>query len=452
MEISLSSLKGKLEKDINYIVNKSLLSVNPYHCVADRITLQGDNLYIFEKKFDLNKINEIYVIGVGKAVISMAEAVIDKIGNKITAGLLISKHQIEKKDNGFGDKIEIFDGGHPIPSAQSLKSAKKLQTLLKKVNKNDLIINLISGGGSALMVLPPDEITLFDISSLTDVLLRSGAAIQEMNTIRKHIDLVKGGGLARMAYPAYMETLILSDVLGDQISMIASGPTSIDETTYKDSLGIIHKYKIENEISKSIINYLKKGMRGDLQETVKFGDEVMNKISNNIIGNLTTAITSAEKAAKKSGYNTAILSTKLVGEAREVGKVFGSILTNMVESDGLIKKPACIIAGGETTVTISGNGKGGRNQELALGAVGQIDGLPDCCLITIATDGEDGPTDAAGAFVTGRTKSRAEEKGLNHEQYLANNNSYNFFRITGNLVKIGPTGTNVNDLVFLFAF
>jgi len=245
------------------------------------------------------------------------------------------------------------------------------------------------------MVLPPEGITLSDITHLTTVLLKSGADIHEVNTIRKHVDMIKGGGLARMTYPAHMETLILSDVLGDQISMIASGPTAIDETTYDDSLEIIQKYKIENEIPKSIIDHLKKGMRGDLQETVKSGDKVMSKISNNIIGSLITAINSAENAAKKLGYNTDVLSTKLVGEAREVGKVFGSILANMVEGEKFIKKPACVIAGGETTVTISGNGKGGRNQELALGAVGQIDKLHDCCLITIATDGEDGPPEAA---------------------------------------------------------
>jgi len=452
MEISLVPLKEKLEKDINYIVNQALLSVSPYYCVAKEIDVIGSDLFIFEKKIDLNKINDIYVIGAGKAVIPMVEAVFDKIGSRITSGLLISKHQIKNDKSKFGDKIRICYGGHPIPNVNSLESTKKITKLLKDVTEKDLIINLISGGGSALMVLPPEGIALCDITHLTTVLLKCGADIHEINTIRKHVDMIKGGGLARMTYPAHMETFILSDVLGDEISMIASGPTSIDETTYHDSWEIIQKYKIENEIPKSIINHLKKGMRGDLQETVKSGDEVMNKISNNIIGSLITAIISAERAAKEIGYNTVVLSTKLVGEAREVGKVFGSILTNMVESDKLIKKPACVIAGGETTVTISGKGKGGRNQELALGAVGQIDNYPDCCLITIATDGEDGPTDAAGAFVTGRTKSRAEEKGLNHEQYLANNDAYNFFRITGNLVKIGPTGTNVNDLLFLFAY
>jgi hydroxypyruvate reductase len=452
MNISLPTLKDDWEKDINFIINQSLLSVNPYKCVAEKIDIRRDDLFILGKKIDLSKINDIYVIGVGKAVIPMAKAVIDKIGNRITSGLLISKHQIDKGKIGFGEKIQIFFGGHPIPNRQSIESTEKLITFLEKVNENDLIINLISGGGSALMVSPYEGITLDDIKLLTNILLRSGATIQEMNTIRKHIDKIKGGGLARMTYPTRMETLILSDVLGDQISMIASGPTSMDETTYMDAWGIIYKYNIKNEIPKSIKNHFEKGVRGEVQETVKSGDEVMNKITNTIIGSLATAITSAEKAAKEIGYNTVILSTNLIGEAREVGKVFGSILTNMVENDYLLKRPACVIAGGETTVTILGNGKGGRNQELALGAVEQIDNLRDCCLISIATDGEDGPTDAAGAFVTGRTRSRAIEKGLDYEQYLADNDAYNFFKIIGNLVKIGSTGTNVNDLLFLFAF
>jgi len=452
MKISLPTLKENWEKDINFIINQSLLTVNPYQCAAVKINIRDDDIFIFGKKINLNKINDIYVIGVGKAVIPMAKAVIYKLGNRITSGFLISKHKLEKKDYEFEDKIQISYGGHPIPSKQSIESTKKLITFLKRVNENDLIINLISGGGSALMTLPYEGITLDDIKHLTTVLLKSGATIQEINTIRKHIDMIKGGGLARITYPARMETLILSDVLGDQISMIASGPTSLDETTYKDAWGIIHKYHIKDEIPKSIINHLIEGMRGEAQETVKSGDKVMRNVTNNIIGSLTTAITSAEKAAKELGYNTMILSTKLIGEAREIGRVFGSVLTTMVESDIFMKKPACAIAGGETTVTILGNGKGGRNQELALGAVGQIDNLRDCCLISIATDGEDGPTDAAGAFVTGRTQARAKEKGLDHEEYLANNDAYNFFKITDNLIKIGPTGTNVNDLLFLFAF
>jgi glycerate-2-kinase len=452
MRISLPELNEDWEKDINSIINQSLLSVNPYQCVAEKIDIRGDDLFIFEKKIDLNNISDIYVIGVGKAVIPMAKAVIDKIGNRITSGLIISKHRIEKEKKGFGENIQIFIGGHPVPSKQSIEGTKKLITFLKKVNKNDLLINLISGGGSALMVLPHEGITLDDIKDFTNILLQSGATIQEINTIRKHIDKIKGGGLARMTYPTRMETLILSDVLGDQISMIASGPTSMDETTYEDAWGIINKYNIKNEIPKNIINHLIKGMQGEIQETVKSGNEVLKNITNTIIGSLSTAITSAENAAKELGYNTVILSTELLGEAREVGKVFGSILNNMVEGDFFLKKPACVIAGGETTVTILGNGKGGRNQELALGAVGQIDSLHDCCLISMATDGEDGPTDAAGAFVTGRTKSRANAKGLDYEKYLADNDAYNYFKITGNLVKIGPTGTNVNDLLFLFAF
>jgi glycerate-2-kinase len=451
MRISLPTIRDDWEKDINSIVNQSMLSVNPYHCVSEKLQTKGDDLIIFDKKIDLKKIDDIYMIGVGKAVIQMARAVKDRIGKRITTGFLISKHQIEKGEEGFEDKIHLALGGHPIPSGQSIESTKKLISILKKVKENDLVINLISGGGSALMTMPYEGINLIDMKDLTKVLLSSGAAIDEINTIRKHIDSVKGGGLARITYPAHMETLILSDVLGDRISMIASGPTSEDETTFTDAWEIIQKYHIENQIPDNVKNHLMKGMQGDIQETVKSGDEVLKKTNNTIIGGLNTAIISAEKAARKIGYKTIVLSSNLNGEARKVGKVFGTILSNMVTSD-LLKKPACVIAGGETTVTIFGNGKGGRNQELALGAVGQIDGLQDCCILSVATDGEDGPTDAAGAYVTGLTKSRAIEKGLHCEQYLVENNSYNLFEKTDNLIKIGPTGTNVNDLLFLFAF
>jgi len=278
MKISLPTLKENWEKDINFIINQSLLSVNPYQCAAVKINIRGDDLFIFDKKINLNRINDIYVIGVGKAVIPMAKAVVDKLGNRITSGFLITKHQFEKEAIGLGEKTQIFYGGHPVPNQQSIESTKKLIGFLRQANENDLIINLISGGGSALMVFPCEGITLDDIKQLTNVLLKCGATIEEMNTIRKHIDKIKGGGLARITYPTRMETLILSDVLGDQISMIASGPTSMDETTYKDAWGIIHKYNIKEEIPKTIINHLKKGMRGEVQETVKSGDKAMGML------------------------------------------------------------------------------------------------------------------------------------------------------------------------------
>ena len=382
----------------------------------------------------------------------MAKAVIDKVGDRITAGFLISKHRSDDCIKDFGEKIKISYGGHPVPNYQSIKSTKELVRFLENIEEDDLIINLISGGGSALMVLPYDGITLDDVVNLTNELLKSGATIQEINTIRKHIDRIKGGGLARIVFSSRLVTLIMSDVLGDQISMIASGPTASDETTYVDAWQIIKKYKMENKIPESISNHLDQGMRGILPETVKPGDNVISSATNIIVGRLKKAIDTAVVTANHLGYRTAVLSTNLVGEAKEVGKVFGSILANLVETNEFIQKPACIIAGGETTVTIQGNGKGGRNQELALGAVEQIDGLGKCCLLTLATDGEDGPTDAAGAYITGKTKKRALEKGLNHEQFLENNDAYNYFKRTNNLIKIGPTGTNVNDLLFLFAF
>jgi len=452
MKIILPTIRKDWQEDINYIINQSLLSVDPYKCVSEKIEIIGEDLFIFEKKIDLRRIGDIYVIGVGKAVSQMACALIDKIGKRISYGFLISKYPLEKKERKIEEKIQYSIGGHPIPNRQSIDNTKKLISFLSKVKENDLVINLISGGGSALMTLPCEGIYLDDIRHLTNILLKCGATIQEINIIRKHIENTKGGGLLRITYPTHMETLILSDVIDNQISMIASGPTSNDDTTYSDAWRIIRKYHIEHEIPNSIKDHIKKGMNGDIQETVKSGDEILKKNNNTIIGSLTTAVAAAETAAKKIGYNTRILSTRLIGEAREVGNVFGTILSNMVRRDCILRKPACVIAGGETTVTVLGNGEGGRNQELALGAVEQIGGLHNCCLISIATDGEDGPTDAAGAFITGQTKLIAKEKGLDIEKLMSDNDSYNFFKKTNNLLKFGPTGTNVNDLLFLFAF
>jgi glycerate-2-kinase len=249
-----------------------------------------------------------------------------------------------------------------------------------------------------------------------------------------------------------MVSLILSDVVGDEISMIASGPTADDETTFLNSLEIIRKYKIENKIPQSILNHIKKGLRGEVQETVKSGDNAVKNVTNIIIGSVSTAIDSAEKTAQGLGYNTIVLTKKLVGEAREVSKTITSNYLKIYEKDIHFKKPACLIAGGETTVTVSGNGKGGRNQELVLSSIEQLENYGNCCLISIATDGEDGPTDAAGAFITGSSLKIAKEKGLDPQKYLINNDSYTFFDKIGNLIKIGPTGTNVNDLLFLFDF
>ncbi|MDO9545461.1 MAG: glycerate kinase [Pelolinea sp.] len=451
MMIQIPSLESKWVEDINRIINQSLGSVDPFLCISETIDLDGNLLRIANSSINLEIINNIYILGVGKAVIPMAKAVESKIGKRITGGFLISKHRIDHVETQISPKIQIHLGGHPLPDERSIDCAKKLEKFVGIIDKNDLIINLISGGGSALMSLPYDGISLADIRLLTDILLKSGAVIQEINTIRKHIDRIKGGGLAIMTHPTQLVSLILSDVVGDEISMIASGPTIEDETTYLNAMEIIRKYNIENKIPISILNHIKMGLRGKVQETVKSGDKAVKNVTNTIIGSLSIAIDSAEKTAQDLGYNTIIDTKKLVGEAREIGKSIASSFINMYEND-LLNLPTCFMAGGETTVTISGNGKGGRNQELVLSAIEQFENYNNCCMISIATDGEDGPTDAAGAFITGTSLKKAKDKGLDPQKYLINNDSYSFFEQIGNLIKIGPTGTNVNDLIFLFCF
>ena len=450
--IQIPSFNSKWIEDINMIINQSLASVDPFICVSEAIDLDRNILRIANTKINLELKNNIYILGVGKAALPMAKALENKIGNKIAGGFLISKYQLYGSENRSDKKIQIYLGGHPVPDERSIDCAEKLEKFVRIIDENDLIINLISGGGSALMALPYDGISLGDIRILTDILLKSGAAIQEINTIRKHIDRIKGGGLARMTFPTQMVSLILSDVVGDEISMIASGPTDGDETTYQNSMEIIRKYKIENKIPQSILAHIKKGLLGKVQETLKPGDKAVKNVTNIIVGSLSTAIDSAQKTAQDLGYNTIILTKKLVGEAREAGITVTSNYLNVYEKDIHFKKPACLIAGGETTVTISGNGKGGRNQELVLSAIERLENYDKCCLISIATDGEDGPTDAAGAFITGSSLKKAKEKGLDPQKYLKNNDSYTFFNKLGNLIKIGPTGTNVNDLLFLFDF
>jgi glycerate 2-kinase len=449
--VKIPQLKDEYVKDINIILNNSLASVDPFLCVSKYIEFEGNKLKIAKTIIDLTEIENIYIIGIGKASIAMAKAVVSKFGEKISGGLLISKIQGGVIEEFKENKLEVHIGSHPIPDRRSQECALRLVEFVKKINPNDLIITLISGGGSALMTLPYEGISLNKLQELTDILLKSGATIQEINTIRKHIDQIKGGGLAKMVYPSRMVTLILSDVVSDELSMIASGPTTYDETSFFDTLEIIKKYDIGNKIPKNISDFLHKGMRGDVSETVKKGEKYVQNITNIIVGSISSVIEAAEKTAQDLGYSTIVLKKKLIGEASEVGRVEALKFVKMYENEN-IKKPICLIAGGETTVTITGDGKGGRNQELALGAIDQLKNHEQFCLISLATDGEDGPTDAAGAFVTGDSMKEANEKGLDPKTYLRNNDSYSFFDQINGLIRIGSTGTNVNDLLLLFAF
>ena len=439
-------------KDMNRILIGALDSVDPNQCIKRVLKIKGSSLIIKDQEIDLQKVNRIFVIGVGKAVLPMALAATGVLGELISEGTLISKHEDSEIQSKLNSHIKVLIGSHPVPSENSVKATGVMLEMLKKTTTDDLVIGLISGGGSALMTYPVEEIGLSGLQKTTTLLLKCGATIEEMNTIRKHLDLVKGGGLLKYIYPAKSVHLILSDVLGDPLSMIASGPTSADPTTYQNCLEIIHKFKIIDQMDEKVMEYLQKGAEGSIDETLKEGNTTIKDHRNFIVGSLSIAAEAACAHADALGFEVKILTTSLRGEARIVGAELASQLVELVHSNQSKKKPICLIVGGETTVTVTGKGKGGRNQELALAAAQVLNGVNNCALISFATDGEDGPTDAAGGIVTGKTIQIGLDLGLDSQNYLNENNAYEYLEKTGALIRTGPTGTNVNDLVLMCAY
>jgi hydroxypyruvate reductase len=355
----------------------------------------------------------------------------------LTDTLVITKHASSLTIG----PVTVIEGDHPIPGSSSLAAGTAALKFLSQLTQDDLLVCLISGGGSALMTAP--RVPLADLQSLTSVLLACGTRIDEINTLRRHLDGLKGGGVARSAAlrGARIVSLLLSDVVGDSIEAIASGPTAPDPTTNADALLIIEKYNLKNKIPASILQ--------SLHETLKSNDPVFESVQNTVIASNEIALRAAQVQAQNEGFQTKIVRTELQGEASIIGR---EIALQLKESLQTMQRPFCLLAGGETTVTLKGDGKGGRNQELALSAVDVLAGLKDVMLISLATDGEDGPTDAAGAVATGESAHRAESLGMSAASYLSRNDAYSFFDAINDLVKTNPSGTNVNDLVICFAF
>jgi hydroxypyruvate reductase len=446
------SLKGKpwASKATN-IMAAALIAVDPHNAVLAHLKREGDYLITNSERIDLRHIDRIYLIGAGKAGEPMADAVYEILGDDVHKGLVIVKQGYTGKKK-INDRIKILEAGHPVPDERGVAATKHIIDLLKNTKQGDLVISLISGGGSALMISPGGKLTLADLQVLTGALLASGATINEINTLRKHLEQVKGGNLARIAAPAKLVSLILSDVVGDHLDIIASGPSVPDPSTFNDALSVIDRYNLKGQVPSSIVEQLNHGINGYIDETPKPGDSAFQNVSNFIIGSNRSASQAALTQAKIEGFNTLVLSNSVQGEARQVGLVFSAILRQLALYDQPISRPACVIVGGETTVTLKGKGDGGRNQELALAAVREVSGLEQIALITLATDGGDGPTDAAGAVVTGETYHRGEGLNLDFQHFLDDNNAYNYFKPLGDLIHTGPTKTNVNDLTFLFAF
>ena len=385
----------------------------------------------------------LILVGFGKAASPMARPFIDSLGELVTEGILITKygHGGETVKEG---RVKTWEAGHPLPDEKGIKATEEIIRLLESAKEESLVVCLISGGGSALLVSPWEAISLKEKQRATDILLRAGADISELNTVRKHISRVKGGRLAGLAHPARTVSLILSDVIGDRLDVIASGPTSPDNTIYHDAMKVIERYGLKDEVPRSIIETLEKGRKGLISETPKEGSAVFQGVENIIVGSNKKAIDAAEADAVALGFQTSVVSTEIQGEARFIGKWLAKKALEMKASHSGSR--ICLISGGETTVTVKGKGKGGRNMELALAFGLEIEGVEGITFLSAGTDGTDGPTDAAGAIVDGHTITKAKSLGINGEEYLNNNDSYNFFKKVGGLFLTGPTGTNVMDI------
>lgn len=437
----------EMRKMAEVIFGKAVAAVNPSEALKKSVHIQNEVLTIqipgdSKKSFDLSPFQRIFVIGAGKASASMAQAMEEIFNGRLTSGIITTKH-----GHGLPLKVtEVIEAGHPLPDQKGLEGAKKIQTLLKETGEKDLVLFLISGGGSALLPLPVDGISLEEKQKTTQLLLDCGADIIEINTIRKHISQIKGGWLARWAYPSTVLTFILSDVVGDPLDSIASGPTVPDTSTFKEAWEILEKYDLVPKVPSSVQHYLSAGREGKMDETPKPGDGVFNKVHNILIGSNIIALQAAEAEAASLGYNTVILSSSIVGETREAARFHGSLAKEVFSSGHPIPKPACIISGGETTVTMKGHGKGGRNQEFVLAGAFEIMDLEKTVLLSGGTDGTDGPTDAAGAIADHTTIRRAQTLGLNAKTHLNNNDAYPFFQKLGDLLMTGPTQTNVMDV------
>ncbi|MCD4675018.1 MAG: glycerate kinase [Desulfobacula sp.] len=439
---SKTLLLQKMRQDAVEIFYKGLAAVDPKTCIHRCCRLEDNVFTVNNRAYDLDKFEQIIVLGAGKAGASMACALEEILQDRITAGMVIVKYDhVENLE-----RISLVEAGHPMPDKNGVAGAQKLLKTAQKADDKTLVICLISGGGSALMTLPAQGLTLEDKQQATGVLLGCGATIHEINTIRKHLSRIKGGLLAKAVYPAPMICLVLSDVIGDDLDIIASGPCVADPGTFEQCIEIIKTYNIKDQLPKTILQHLKKGSRGLFPETPKKGDPVFENIFHTIIASNIDALLNAEKKAGHLRYNTQILSSMIEGETIDVAAVHTAIAGQILATGHPLKTPACILSGGETTVTIKGAGKGGRNQEFALACALKIKDLEHIVILSAGTDGTDGPTNAAGAIVDHTSVQRAMDTGLIPEQFLKDNNAYPFFDHISDLFKTGATNTNVMDL------
>ncbi|MFI0606943.1 MAG: glycerate kinase [Anaerolineae bacterium] len=431
------------------ILGVAMQAVDPAALVASHLRLDGEQLHAGPVTVDLGAVDRVFLVAAGKAAATMAAAAERILGPRLSGGVAVTArgggiHRLER--------CTLHEGGHPLPDPSSLLAARQMARMLEGLTERDLVIALISGGSSALLELPAGRLNLVDLQTATASLLASGAAIHEINTVRRHLSRLKGGGLARLAAPARLVALVLSDVVGSPLDAIGSGPTVPDPTTYADAAAVIARYGLWSSLPASISEHLRTGMSGRIAETAKQGEPCFARSATALIGDNALAARAAGEAAAALGYGVLHLGSRFQGEARELGRIMAS-LGQAVAAEGLpLAAPACLIAGGESTVSLKRlGGVGGRNQELALAAAIALDDprWAGISLASFGTDGVDGATDAAGAIVDGTTAARARTMGLDPQQALAGHDSGRFFQTLGEAIVSGPTGTNVNDLMVL---
>ncbi|HTE25654.1 glycerate kinase type-2 family protein [Flavitalea sp.] len=437
-------------QDAKEIFMAGVGSVQPARLIPGHVSLNKDLLIVGDRSFRREALGKVIIIGAGKASAAMAVAVERVLMPVISAGLIITKygHSLPL------EKIECLEAGHPVPDSNGIEATLKILSLVENLEKNDLVIFLVSGGASALMADVPPGLSTEALQDLVRLLLASGATIDEINCIRKHLSLVKGGHLAKKVFPANLVSLILSDVNGDELSVIASGPTVSDPSTFSEAIEILNKYNLAARVQPAILRFLQDGTNGLVPETPKPGDPAFGNTSNFLIGTNGVSLQAACKAATEKGYHPLILNTRLEGEAEEQAAKF--VETCLLYTG---TKPACLLMGGETTVTIRGKGMGGRNQHFVLAALCElikkdVDPNQVPVILSGGTDGTDGPTDAAGAMIDAGLSNILKAAGGEDlaQKFLSANDAYHFFEKYGGLIKTGPTQTNVMDLVIGLVF
>jgi len=424
----------------------TLTSVDPHVLVSQKVKRRGEKLHVENQVIPLGGYDRIFVVGAGKASGAMVEALEPILGNRLTGGLVVVPSGQESPKL---ERVRSATASHPTPDTNSVNAAKALTTLVEKLDSRDLLICAISGGGSALLSLPTEPLTIDDKGSVARLLMNAGATIVELNTVRKHLSMIKGGWLAKRSHAGRILGLIISDVVGDRLDSIASGPISPDTTTFSDAIAVLRRYNLSETIPRSATKILNEGANGGIPETPKSGDPCFRRVSYRFLGNNRVACTSARRYLRSKGIKAEILTSSATGEARYLGSFIGSMAREIVQFDEPFRRPCAFIVGGETTVTVTGSGRGGRNQECTMACAEKIQGLKGIAMASIGSDGIDGPTDAAGAIADGMTISRSEELALKFDELLAQNDSYRFFKPLNDLVMTGRTSTNVNDVALI---